>query len=230
MCGRYTLRAQLNRLLQIFAAEGAVDWRPRYNIAPSQSVLVIRSKGRDLQRELLALQWGLIPSWATDPAIGNRMINARAETLAEKPAFRQALAHRRCLVLADGFYEWKLQGKTRQPYFIQMADERPFAFAGLWDCWNKATPAIESCTIITTSPNELLAGIHDRMPVILTEDAIARWLDPAVQTTDALTSLLVPYAAEEMKAHAVDTLVNSPQNDTPGCIEPPRNRQKRLDL
>ena len=222
MCGRYTLRTRLNELLQIFAAEGKPAWKPRFNIAPSQSVLAVRGNRPGQQRELLALRWGLIPSWADDVRIGNRLINARAETLAEKPSFRQAFTHRRCLVIADGFYEWKKQGKARQPYFIQMADECPFAFAGLWDCWSKADPAIESCTIITTSPNAILAELHDRMPVILTEDAIALWLDPKVQDVELLKSLLVPYSAEKMIAYPVDARVNSPDYDAPDCIQPYR--------
>lgn len=224
MCGRYTLRTQLNDLLQIFAATGTVEWEPRYNIAPSQPVLAVRRRRPGLTRELVTLRWGLIPSWASDFHIGNRLINARAETLTEKPSFRQALTQRRCLVLADGFYEWKSQGKGKQPYFIQREDKHPFAFAGLWDCWTKSEPAVESCTIITTPANTHLETIHDRMPAILTEDAIADWLDPDVHNTDVLTSLLIPYSAEKMTVYPVGAEVNSPSHDTPGCIQPLTDR------
>ena len=220
MCGRFTLRTRLNRLLEVYAVESQFDWEPRFNIAPSQPIPVIRNDAGGDKRELAALRWGLIPSWATDVHIGNRLINARAETLAVKPSFRQALKSRRCLVLADGFYEWKHSGKSKQPYFIRMKDEQPFVFAGLWERWTKEEPAIESCTIITTTPNALMADLHDRMPAILPESAAMEWLNRKEEDTDLLTSLLVAYPAEEMVAYPVSTFVNSPQHDSADCIEP----------
>ena len=160
------------------------------------------------------LHWGLVPSWADDPKIGNRMINARAETAADKPSFRTAMRRRRCLIVADGFYEWQTIGKRRQPMYIHMRDGRPFAFAGLWESWEGADhSALESCTILTTSANDLVRPIHDRMPVIIAPADYARWLDPAVQQAEPILPLLRPYPAEEMEAYAVSTRVNSPARD-----------------
>ncbi len=220
MCGRYTLRTQLNRLLQIYAAESEVQWEPRYNIAPTQNAAAVRPVPDSTSRELVLLHWGLIPSWADDPKIGNRMINARGETVAEKPSFKNALKHRRCLVLADGFYEWRKDGKTRQPYFIRMKDEGPIAFAGLWERWKKNGLAIESCTIITTSANTLMSELHDRMPVILSKSDIDIWLDQKIDQPESLLPLLDPYPDDEMEAYPVSTLVNSPKHDSNECIEP----------
>ena len=170
---------------------------------------------------MVLMRWGLIPSWAKDAAIGNRMINARAESLAEKPAFRAALRRRRCLLVADGFYEWQETGRQKQPYFIRFRDDRPFAFAGLWESWEGPDhTAIDSCTIITTAAGELLRPIHDRMPVILVPEAYKVWLDTAVENMDTITSLLVPFSSKEMEAYRVNTLVNKAANDVPGCIEP----------
>ncbi len=220
MCGRYTLRTRLNELLQFYAIESQLPWAPRFNIAPSQSIPVVRNDPNGDKRALATLRWGLIPSWAKDLRSGHHSINARAETLVHKPSFQQALKSRRCLVPADGFYEWKKSGTNKQPYFIHMADQRPFVFAGLWDRWTKSLPAVESCTIITTAANALLSDIHDRMPVILPEAAAMRWLDRHVEDTDFLTSLLVPYPADAMVAYPVSTLVNSPQHDSTDCIRP----------
>ena len=220
MCGRYTLRTRLNRLLQIYAAESEAELEPRYNIAPTQEVAAVRTLSDSTSRELVLLHWGLIPAWAEDPKIGNRMINARAETVAEKPSFRNALKHRRCLVVADGFYEWRKQGKTKQPYFIRMKDERPFAFAGLWERWKKPNLTIESCTIITTSANKLMSDLHDRMPVILSQNDIAIWLDQKIDQPEPLLPLLDPYPDDEMAAYPVSTLVNSPKNESGECVAP----------
>ncbi len=220
MCGRFTLRTRLNELSQLYAVESQLDWTPRFNIAPSQSVLAIRNDPEGGRRELATLRWGLIPSWADDAKIGNRLINARAETIATKPSFKSAVKSRRCLVLADGFYEWKKTGRKRQPYFLQMADQRPFVMAGLWDRWTKSRPAIESCTIVTTAPNALAAAIHDRMPAILPAAAAAVWLDREIEDAALLKSLLVPYTAGEMIAYPVSPLVNSPRHDSVGCTEP----------
>jgi putative SOS response-associated peptidase YedK len=202
-------------LVKIFGVQPAFEWRPRFNIAPTQPVAGVRrgSSGR----EAALLHWGLIPSWSKDPAIGSRMINARAETLSSKPSFRK----RRCLILADGFYEWqKTGGRSKQPYLIRLRDSRPFAFAGLWESWSGGDTVVESCTIITTEPNALLAEIHDRMPVILHEQDYDRWLDPAIQDGGELESLLVAYPAEQMAYDPVSTLVNNPRNDAPACAEP----------
>lgn len=220
MCGRFTLTTELDRLAEHFSFRAAsVSYSPRYNIAPAQSVLTIIDDEGGHRAGLL--RWGLIPAWAKDPTIGNRMINARAETVAEKPSFRRALQKRRCLVLADGFYEWRKEGRTKTPMFITLKSREPFAFAGLWETWEPPTgDPVRSCTIITTSPNSLMAAIHDRMPVILPRAAESLWLDRTVTDPQALLPLLAPYAAELMKAYAVSPLVNLPRNDTPACIEP----------
>lgn len=220
MCGRFTLTTEFDRLAEHFSFRAAnVSYSPRYNIAPSQSVLTIIDNEGEHRAGLL--RWGLIPSWAKDATIGNRMINARAETVAEKPSFRRALQKRRCLVLADGFYEWRKEGRTKTPMFITLKLREPFAFAGLWETWKPPTgDPVHSCTIITTSPNSLMATIHDRMPVILPRTAESLWLDRTVTDPQTLLPLLKPYASELMEAYAVSPLVNSPRNDTPACIEP----------
>ena len=197
--------------------------RPRFNIAPTQPAPVVRMASQPArpQRQFVLLHWGLVPSWADDPAIGNRLINARAETAADKPSFRAALRRRRCLVVADGFYEWQESGKRRQPIFIHMRDDRPFAFAGLWESWEGAAhSALESCTILTTEANDLVRPIHDRMPVIVATKDYGRWLDPAVEKPELVAPLLRPYASESMEAYAVGTRVNSPARDEAACIEP----------
>ena len=220
MCGRYTLRTRLNQLLQIYGAQSEVELTPRYNIAPTQDVAAIRATADATSRELVLLHWGLIPSWAKDPKIGNRMINARGETVAEKPSFRAALKRRRCLVLADGFYEWRKEGKAKQPYYIHMKDEEPIAFAGLWEHWRGNGLTIESCTIITTSANQLMSDLHDRMPVILSGNDINTWLDPQIEDADTLLPMLDPYPDNEMEAYPVSTLVNSAKNERSECVEP----------
>lgn len=167
------------------------------------------------------LRWGLIPSWAKDSRFGNQCINAKAETVAEKPAFRSSFSKRRCLVIADGFYEWKQELRHKQPFYITMEDHRSFAFAGLWARWEPvADNPIESCTIITTTPNDLLAPIHDRMPVILDPTVYERWLDPSFQNIEYLESVLRPFPTDQMMAVPVSTLVNSPSHDVPQCLEP----------
>jgi putative SOS response-associated peptidase YedK len=219
MCGRFTLTANTKKLAEAFAGfEIPADMTPRYNIAPSQPVAVIANNG---QNKVEFFQWGLIPSWAKDPKIGNRMINARSETLAEKPSFRNAYKRRRCLVLSDGFYEWKKSNGAKTPMFIHLASGEPFAFAGLWESWHSPDDStILSCTIITTEPNELLAEIHNRMPVILPPAVYENWLDPAEQSPNQLNDLLRPFPAAEMAAHPVSTLVNNPKNDLPECVVP----------
>jgi len=221
MCGRFTLTVNPDELEKTFSEYTFPSkFAPRFNIAPTQPVLAIPN---DDKHEADFFVWGLIPMWAKDPAIGNRLINARGETLAEKPAFRGSLKYKRCLILADGFYEWKgAPGrKTKTPFFIHMKDRKPFAFAGLWDSWNSPDGSlIKSCTIITTEPNDLTAIIHNRMPVILHPRDYAKWLDPAPQTPEHLKPLIKPFPAEEMNAFPVSTLVNTPANDSPELIVP----------
>lgn len=223
MCGRFTLRAPASQIAEQFALFDVPALTPRYNIAPTQPVPVVRLQpggGEQPQRELVHLHWGLIPPWADDPAIGNRMINARCESVAAKPAYRAALRRRRCLVVADGFYEWKETGRGKQPYFVHLAGDRPFAFAGLWESWQGAHHSyVESCTLLTGEPNELLRPIHNRMPVIVAPGEYQRWLDVSLQDPERLAPLLVPYLAAEMRARPVGRYVNNPQNDDSQCIE-----------
>jgi len=226
MCGRFTLRASLEDVAAFFETNGSVpDVQPRYNIAPSQPVAAVRAE--ETSRELAMLRWGLIPRWAKDPAIGFRLINARAETAREKPAFRDAFAARRCLIPADGFYEWQRRGERRHPWFIGAKTGGVFAFAGLWERWwvradarlggtlADARPGdtVETCTILTTAANALLAPIHDRMPVILPRDAFGPWLAGEAVALD-------PYPSEILSTHRVSPLVNHPGNDDPRCVEP----------
>jgi len=219
MCGRFTLRASAKDFVEVFGCPPAEDHsHSLFNIAPSQLVTAIRTSAGSRARAAARLRWGLIPSWADDPAIGNRMINARAETVATKPAFRHAFRRRRCLIAADGFYEWRRDGRRKQPFYISLADGRPFAFAGLWDQWKQGGEPIESCTIITTEANDLVHPIHDRMPVILSRESYDTWLDPTIEDVERLASLLKPYPAQEMQAYPVSTLVNAPANDLPECI------------
>ena len=196
---------------------------PRFNIAPAQAVSVVRMNPREREprRELVALRWGLIPGWAKDPAIGNRMINARAETVAEKPAYRVAFRRRRCLVPADGFYEWQRIGGKKQPYFIHMRDDGPFGLAGLWESWEGPDHSlIESFTVLTTEPNDVVRPIHNRMPVILNESDYSLWLDPAVKDPGVLAPLLKPYPADSMESYGVGSEVNNPRHDGASCVEP----------
>jgi putative SOS response-associated peptidase YedK len=221
MCGRFTLFVDPKDLMRMFPGfDVPAEWVPRYNIAPTQPVAVVANNG---QSKIEFFQWGLIPSWAKDPKIGSRMINARAETLAEKPSFRTAYRRRRCLVLADGFYEWRKEpGRTtKTPMYIRLTSGEPFAFAGLWEAWRAPDDQmILSCTIITTTPNELVEQIHNRMPVILDPEAYDLWLDPAERQANQLDEWLRPYPAEQMLAYPVSTFVNSPANDTSACVAP----------
>jgi putative SOS response-associated peptidase YedK len=219
MCGRFTLRTPARDLVEIFELLREPELSPRYNIAPTQNVAVIRQDGKS--RELSLMRWGLVPSWSKDPKAGPPLINARAETVATKPSFRTAFKRRRCLIPADGFYEWQKQvdSKTKIPHYIRMAKDRPFAFAGLWDHWRHGEgEPLESCTIVTTEANELMRPLHDRMPVILPEENYAQWLDPKNEDLRALESLLRPYPPGEMTAFPISTLVNSPRNERPECI------------
>ena len=219
MCGRYTLKTPAGRLAEEFGVEGSLpELPPNYNVAPTQGVAAVLEEGG--QRRLEVLRWGLIPPWADDPQIGSRMINARAETAPEKPSFRRAFRERRCLIPADGFYEWKRTNGAKQPYYIHMKEGRPFAFAGLWESWkNDGGPEIRSCTILTTGANSLVGEIHDRMPVIVAPDAYDVWLDPDSEG-DELRGLLAPYPEDEMEAYPVSRFVDSPSNNDERCIEP----------
>lgn len=224
MCGRYFLTTPGQLLSKTFETSAApAGLVPRWNIAPTQEVAIVRraTDATGDARELALVSWGLVPSWAKERAIGNKLINARGETLAEKPSFRDSFKKRRCLVLADGFYEWQKVGTAKQPWAIRRADGEPFGMAGLWSRWKDPATGepLETCTIVTTTPNELLAPIHDRMPVIVPPAAHAIWLDPASERA-ALEALLVPYDAARMEAFAVSRRVNSPANDDPACLEP----------
>lgn len=218
MCGRFTLFTDLKVLEERFSfSAGGLELAPSYNVAPTQGVLTVLES--DEGRVGGHMRWGLVPSWAKDPAMGSRLINARAETVHEKPSFRQALKSRRCLVLADGFYEWRRSGGAKHPMHIALKSGEPFAFAGLWDSWQGPEgQRIVSCTIITTSPNELMEPIHNRMPVILDRAAESDWLDPGVQDTARLREMLVPYPAGDMEAYRVSPQVNSPANNGPECV------------
>jgi putative SOS response-associated peptidase YedK len=220
MCGRYTLTVPVETLAEEFGVLGPLpDFPPSYNVAPTQEVAAVLAD--DGERHLEMLRWGLIPSWADDPGIGSRMINARSETVAEKPSFRRAFKERRCLIPADGFYEWKRTDNGKQPYYLRMKDGRPFAFAGLWESWNRSGgDGIRSCTILTTDANELVGQVHHRMPVILAPENLDLWLDPDMREADLLLSLLFPYPADAMEAYPVSRFVNNPSNDAPACIEP----------
>ena len=227
MCGRFTLKTPAAVLIEHFNLRPDTQdelpvFRARYNIAPTQDVAIVRASKERRERETVAVHWGLIPSWAKDPTAGNRMINARGESVFEKPSFRAAAKRRRCLIPADGFYEWQKRGKAKQPYYIHHPDNVPFAFAGLWEHWepgDDSGPVIESCTIITTEANAMMRELHDRMPVILEPGNYDLWLDPLVQDASSMQHLLVPCPDEKLIAYAVSTHVNSPKHDDAACIE-----------
>jgi putative SOS response-associated peptidase YedK len=221
MCGRFALYTDPMALAKQFQTANTVDLQPSYNVAPSQTIPVIRSENN--QRQFALAKWGLIPSWAKDIKIGYNTINARAETVAEKPAFRSAFKYRRCLIPADGYYEWQeLAGsKTKQPWYICLKRKQPMALAGLWEHWQGADGSkIESCTVIVTSGNELMINIHDRMPVILREEHWDTWLDTANTDKQSMQNLLTQYPHEEMTAWRVGAEVNSPKNNNQNCIKP----------
>ncbi|MGZ8908051.1 MAG: SOS response-associated peptidase [Methylobacter sp.] len=220
MCGRFALYSDPFTLARRFEAEEPSDMRPRYNVAPSQNIPIVREEGE--KRRFALARWGLIPHWAKDIKIGYSMINARAETVAEKPAFRNAFKHRRCLIPADGYYEWQaIAGtKTKQPWFIVLRDREPMAFAGLWERWRSPEgEELESCSIIVTDANGIMRPIHERMPVILAADDWDAWLRSDGKDAVVLQSLLKPYPAEDMVVWPVSTKVNSPRNDSAECLE-----------
>ena len=211
MCGRFTLTADIKTIAEQFGVAPSLQVSPRYNVAPTQEVVSILRNGSG---HMEWLQWGLIPSWAKDESIGSKMINARAETLAEKPSFKRLLRSKRCLVVADGFYEWKKTQGGKTPMYITLKDGSLFAFAGLWDMWHSSDGRdLRTCTIVTTQPNALVATIHDRMPAILSAEARDLWLDSSLSDEQALLHLLASYPAEEMTARAVSRLVNNSRSE-----------------
>ena len=223
MCYRYVLHLEaLQALAEYLAVSHPVEWRSRYNLAPGQPVPVVRRQDGATTREIVTLRWGLVPAWARDADPARAPANARAESLADRPTFREAFRHRRCLVPASGFYEWQGRGRRRQPWLFRPQNGMPFCFAGLWETWHDpvADRAIETCAIITTAPNELVRPIHDRMPAILAPGDYASWLDPAVEDPGRLLPLLTPYQSDAMQGHPVGDFVNSPTHDAPQCIEP----------
>jgi len=218
MCGRFTQRQPVSSLKKEFGVEEVPEAEARYNIAPTQNILGVRQTSDG--REMSLLKWGLIPSWAKDSSIGAKLINARSETVTEKPSFREAFKRRRLLVPADGFYEWQRAGGRKQPFFFHMKDDRPFVFAGLWDRWmNEDGEVIESCTILTTEANEVLTPVHDRMPVILHPETYDLWLDDDVRKASLREELLRPFPASEMEGYPVGLSINSPHNQGGRLIE-----------
>ncbi len=226
MCGRFKVAKRKQEIEEAFEAEsepGETDLAtnhsaPRYNAAPGQDILTIRQDARQPRRHLILLRWGLVPSWAKGPSIGYKMINARSETVAEKPSFREPLRSRRCLIPADGFYEWRREGKQKTPFCFAMADDSLFGLAALWDEWRSPQGLLLStCTILTTAPNELMRDIHDRMPVILPREHYDMWLDPGFTKITELQPLLVPFPAAAMRRFQVSSRVNSVKYDDPEC-------------
>ncbi len=219
MCGRFALATEKHVLEMLYQLEIQSDLQPRYNIAPTQKIQAVRRSPQHGKRELTALKWGLVPFWAEDVLIGSRMINARSETAAEKPAFREAFKKRRLLIPASGFFEWKKEGSGKQPYYIRRKDGRPFSMAGLWESWEKGPAALETCVILTTEPNAVVKPLHNRMPVIIQPEAYGQWLDPDSDWKD-LAALLLPAAPEELTAYPVSRLVNNPVNDNGELLKP----------
>jgi putative SOS response-associated peptidase YedK len=220
MCGRFALFALSENLARQFGLSSAPSASPHYNIAPSQRVTTVRRSSTG-EREIARLRWGLVPSWAKDAGIGNRLVNARAETVQEKPAFRNAFRSHRCLIPASGFYEWQRREGGKQPYYIRMRDETLLGLAGLWDRWEGPDEGVvESCAILTTAANAVLSPIHDRMPVIVSPEKYGHWLDPSLRDSNSLAPLLVPFPAEEMIAYPVSPRVNSPATDDAECVAP----------
>lgn len=221
MCGRFALYTDPLALAKRFQTENLLELRPSYNVAPSQMIPIVRHE--DGHRLCAIVRWGLIPSWAKDIKIGYSTINARAETVSEKPAFRSAFKNRRCLIPADGYFEWKEtpDSKVKQPWYISLKSEKLMALAGLWEYWQGNDGSeVESCTIIVTAGNELMQPIHDRMPVILPEESWEKWLDSTNTNKDGLEALLTQYPSDEMAACRVGTVVNSPRHNDATCIQP----------
>lgn len=217
MCGRFAQRSPARKVAKQFGVEEVPPLAERYNVAPAQMILGIRGEGG--AREATFFKWGLVPRWAKDPGIGNKLINARSETVEEKPSFREAFSRRRCIIPADGFYEWKREARRKQPFFFRMRDERPFGFAGLWERWEGEGEVINSCTILTTEANEVLRPVHDRMPVILHLEDYELWLDGDPRRPDLMKDLLRSYPEEKMVGYPVGSSVNSPRNQGAGLVE-----------
>jgi putative SOS response-associated peptidase YedK len=221
MCGRFTQTSSSSEIAKAFDLDRVPSLEPKYNIAPTQQVAAILRSNPDSDREFKELRWGLIPSWAKDSKMGAKLINARAETVAEKPSFRSAFRHSRCLIIADGFYEWQKLEDGKQPFYIQRQDNLPFAFAGLYSIWQPPDgETISTCTIITTEANEIMQPIHDRMPVILESANYDLWLDPTVQKPELLQPLLKPYKKDKLKTYPVSTKVNNSRHDSSECLKP----------
>jgi len=221
MCGRYRASRRKQKIEEHFDASGEEDWNPRYNIAPTQPVPVIRQHPKKPVRDLLLMKWGLVPSWAKDPSVGASMINARSETAHEMPAFRDALRFRRCLIPADAFYEWVRKGGSKQPFCFEVSDGELFAFAALWEGWKMSDGNwLKTCSIMTTSPNALTSAVHDRMPVILPSSSYDLWLDPGMTNVQVVSELLKPYDAKAMGCYPVSTRVNNAANDDAECSRP----------
>jgi putative SOS response-associated peptidase YedK len=219
MCGRYRLSRRKQIVEEYFdCVSEEEDWAPRYNIAPTQPIPVIRQHSKEPVRELSLVRWGLIPSWAKDSSSAARMINARSETASMKPAFRDAFKFRRCLIPADGFYEWMRTGKAKQPFCFEVNDGQLFAFAGIWDRWKDPSGNwMKTCSILTTTPNTVTSVVHDRMPVILDPDGYDVWLDPGMTKVEAAAELLKPYEAQRMRGFPISTRINHVANDDEAC-------------
>lgn len=233
MCGRYRLSRRKQLIEAYFdASPWDDDWSPRYNVAPTQPVPVIRQHPKEPIRQLSTMRWGLIPSWAKSASVSAGMINARSETASEKPAFRDPLRFRRCLIPADGFYEWKRTGASKQPFCFEVSEGELFAFAGLWDGWKDASGNwIRTCSILTTTPNAITSAVHDRMPVILDPETYDLWLDPGMHNVETISELLEPYDARLMRSYPVSTRINYVANDDEGCSQPVEiDAQNRLFL
>lgn len=219
MCGRFALATEKHVLEMLFRLDIQEDLYPRYNIAPGQDVAIVRAAPAENRKEIAFLKWGLVPFWASDQSIGSRMINARSETVTEKPSFREAFKKRRLLIPATGFFEWRKEDGQKQPYYICRKDQAPFAFAGLWENWQKGLEPLNTCTIMTTEPNALLSEIHNRMPVIIEQQQYDLWLDPQANRSELL-DLLKPAMASELMLFPVSTRVNNPANEAADLIEP----------
>jgi putative SOS response-associated peptidase YedK len=220
MCGRFTLSSSLLDIWGFFEVDNVIEFSSRYNIAPSQDVLVVRNNEKN-KRELTTMHWGFIPWWFKEENIGSQWINARAETIEEKPLFKEAFKKRRCLIVADGFYEWQHHDKIKTPHYIHLNDGKPFGIAGLWERWkNNEGKIIESCALLTTEANKLLQPIHSRMPVILDRSNFSQWLDITNQNIHEIKALLKAGGLNSIESYPVSTLVNKPSNDTVQCIQP----------
>jgi putative SOS response-associated peptidase YedK len=219
MCGRYRLSRRKQVIEEYFdTGDWQDDWSPRYNVAPTQPVPVIRQNPKEPARELSLMKWGLVPHWAKDSSVAASTINARSETATTKPAFRDPLKFRRCLIPADGFYEWKRMGASKQPYCIEVNNGELFAFAGLWDGWRDPSGEwTRTCSILTTTPNAVTSYVHDRMPVILAPDSYDLWLDPGMQDVAAISELLKPYDARLMRRYPISSRINHVANDDEEC-------------